>query len=122
MEQALNEEMIGQIRREYFIHEQNIYGVSSDWSYHQVMKSSSDQSYCQVMKSSSDQSYHQAMKSPKHTSIDIAVIRTAPFKQHMRNKKIEVFVTSLYKIDWIIKKKHLKEWQAKEVEKYKLIQ
>ena len=62
------------------------------------------------------------MKSPKYTSIDIAVIRTAPFKQYIRNKKMEVFITSLYKIDWIIKKKHLKEWQAKEVEKYKLIQ
>ena len=39
------------------------------------------------------------MKSPKYTSIDIAVIRTAPFKQYIRNKKMEVFITSLYKID-----------------------
>ena len=39
------------------------------------------------------------MKSSKHTSIDIAIIRTAPFEWYMRNKKIEVFVTSLYKID-----------------------
>ena len=61
------------------------------------------------------------MKSLKYTFIDIAVIRTAPFKQYIRNKKIEVFVISLYKINQIIEKKHLEEQQAEKVKKYKLI-
>ena len=54
MEQALNEEQ--QMRRKSFVHEQNIHGVSSD------------------------RFYHQAMKSPKHGSIDIALIGSAPFE------------------------------------------
>ena len=49
------------------------------------------------------------MKSPKYISIDIAVIRTVFFKQYIRNKKTEVFVTSLYKINQIIKEKYLKK-------------
>ena len=96
MEQALNEEQ--QMRRESFVHEQNIHGMSSDWF------------YCQ------------AMKSPKHGSIDIALIGSASFEWHMRNKKTEVFVTSLYKIDWTIEDKWLEEWQAEEIAEQELIQ
>ena len=58
------------------------------------------------------------MKSP----IDIALIRSAPFEQHMKHKNTEVFITSLYKIDWTIEDKWLEEQQAEEVAEQELIQ
>ena len=45
------------------------------------------------------------MKSP----IDIALIGSAPFEQHMKHKNTEVFITSLYKIDQTIEDKQLEE-------------
>ena len=89
MGRALNEETIGQTGREYFIHKQNTPDVTLDWSYHQTMKS----------------------------SIDIALIGSAPFKQHMKCKNTEVFITSLYKIDQTIEDKQLEEQQAEEMAK-----
>ena len=96
MERALNEEQ--QMRRKSFVHEQNIHGASSD------------------------RFYRQAMKSPKHGSIDIALIGSAPFERHMRNKKTEVFVTSLYEIDQTIEDKQLEEQKAEEIAEQELIQ
>ena len=52
-----------------------------------------------------NQSHHPAMKSP----LDIAIIGSAPFEQHMKNKNMEVFVTSLYEIDQTIEDKRLEE-------------
>ena len=40
----------------------------------------------------------------------------------MKQKNSEIFITSLYEIDWIIKEKHLKEQQAKEAKEQELIQ
>ena len=96
MEWALNKEQ--QMRRESFVYEQNIHGASLDWFYHQVMKS------------------------PKHGSINITLIGSAPFEWHMRNKKTEVFITSLYEIDQTIEDKWLEEWQAEEIAEQELIQ
>ena len=48
-----------------------------------------------------DQSYHQIIKSP----VDITLIGSAPFEQYIKHKNTEVFITSLYKIDQIIKDK-----------------
>ena len=50
-------------------------------------------------------SYYQMMKSPHHVTVDIALIRPAPFERYMKNKNMEVFITSLYKIDWTIEDK-----------------
>ena len=52
-----------------------------------------------------EQSYHQMMKLPHHVTVNIALIGPAPFKRHMKNKNTEVFITSLYKIDWTIEDK-----------------
>ena len=82
------------MRKEHFIYEWNIPGVTMDWS------------YCQMMKS----------------PVDITVIGLAPFEQHMKHKNTEVFITSLYKIDWIIKDKQLEEQQAEEMVEQGLIQ
>ena len=41
------------------------------------------------------------MKSP----LDITIIGSAPFEQHMKNKNTEVFITSLYEIDQMIEDK-----------------
>ena len=57
------------------------------------------------------------MKSP----IDIALIGSAPFEQHMKCKNMEVFITSLYKIDWTIEDKWLEEQQAEEMAEQELI-
>ena len=86
---ALNEETIGQTREKYFIHEQNTPDMTLDWSYHQIMKS----------------------------PVDIALIGSASFEWYMKCKITEVFITSLYEIDWIIKDKQLEEWQAEEMAK-----
>ena len=51
------------------------------------------------------------MKSP----INITLIGSASFEQHMKLKNMEVFITSLYKIDQIIKDKWLEEQQAEEM-------
>ena len=58
------------------------------------------------------------MKSP----VDIALIGSAPFEWHMKHKNTEVFITSLYEIDWTIEDKQLEEWQAEEVAEQELIQ
>ena len=58
------------------------------------------------------------MKSP----IDIALIGSAPFEQHMKCKNMEVFITSLYKINQTIEDKWLKEQQTEEVAEQELIQ
>ena len=58
------------------------------------------------------------MKSP----IDIALIGSAPFEQHMKHKNTEVFITSLYEIDQTIEDKWLEEQQAEEVAEQELIQ
>ena len=42
MEQALNKEVLEQMRKEYFIYKQNIPGTIMDQSYHQIMKSPID--------------------------------------------------------------------------------
>ena len=89
----MNEEIIGQTGREYFIYKQNTPDVTLD------------------------QSYHQTMKSP----INIALIGSAPFEQYMKHKNMEVFITSLYKIDWMIKDKQLEEQQAEEMAEQELI-
>ena len=81
MGRALNEEMIGQMGREYFIYEWNTPDMTLDWSYYQIIKS----------------------------PVDIALIGSAPFEWHMKCKNTEVFITSLYKIDWMIKDKWLEE-------------
>ena len=65
-----------------------------------------------------DQSYHQTMKSP----VDITLIELASFEQHKKHKNTEVFITSLYKIDWIIEEKQLKEQQVEEMDEQELIQ
>ena len=93
MGRALNEETIEQIGREHFIHEWNTPDAILD------------------------QSYHQTMKSP----FDIALIGSAPFEQHMKHKNTEVFITSLYEIDWMIEDKQLEEWQAEEMAEQELI-
>ena len=54
-------------------------------------------------------------------TIDIAIIGSAPFKQHMKQKNSEIFITSLYEIDQIIEEKHLEEWQAEEAKEQELI-
>ena len=51
------------------------------------------------------------MKSP----VDITLIGSAPFEWYMKHKNTEVFITSLYKIDWIIKDKQFEEQQAEEI-------
>ena len=58
------------------------------------------------------------MKSP----INIALIESAPFKQHMKHKNMKVFITSLYEIDWTIEDKQLEEQQAEEMAEQELIQ
>ena len=45
------------------------------------------------------------MKSP----VDITFIESASFKQHIKHKNTEVFITSLYKIDQTIEDKQLEE-------------
>ena len=94
MEWALNGEMLGQVRREHFVHEWNVPGATLDWSHHQVMKS----------------------------PVDIALIGLAPFEWHMKCKDTEVFITSLYEIDQIIEDKQLEEQQAEEMAEQELIQ
>ena len=49
------------------------------------------------------------MKSPHYMTVDIALIGPAPFKRYTRNKNMEVFITSLYKINQTIEDKQLKE-------------
>ena len=58
------------------------------------------------------------MKSP----VDIALIGLAPFEQHMKHKNTEVFITSLYEINWTIKDKQLEEQQTEKVAEQELIQ
>ena len=82
MGRVLNEGTIGQTREEHFIHEWNTPDTTLDRSYHQMMKS----------------------------PINIALIGSAPFEQHMKRKNTEVFITSLYEIDWTIEDKWLEEW------------
>ena len=94
MGRALNEETRGQTREKHFIHEQNTPDMTLDWSYHQMIRS----------------------------PVDIALIGSAPFEQHMKRKNTEVFITSLYEIDWTIKDKQLEEWQAEEMAEQELIQ
>ena len=57
------------------------------------------------------------MKSP----IDIALIGSAPFEQHMKHKNMEIFITSLYELDWTIEDKWLEEQQAEELVEQELI-
>ena len=58
------------------------------------------------------------MKSP----VDITLIESASFKQHMKHKNTEVFITSLYKINQTIEDKRLEEQQAEEMAEQELIQ
>ena len=64
-----------------------------------------------------NRSHRPATKSP----IDIAIIGSAPFEQHMKNKNTEVFVTSLYEIDRTIEDKRFEERQAEEMAEQELI-
>ena len=49
------------------------------------------------------------MKLPHHVTVDIAFIGPALFERHIRNKNMEVFITSLYEIDQTIEDKQLEE-------------
>ena len=69
----------------------------------------------------SDQSYQYMIRSRKHTPIDIAIIGSAPFERHMKQKDSEIFITSLYEIDRIIEDKRLEERQAEEMAEQELI-
>ena len=93
MGRALNEETVGQTRREHFVHERNIPDVTPD------------------------RSHRPTMKSP----VDIALIGSAPFERHMKRKNTEVFITSLYEIDRTIEDKRLEERQAEEMAEQELI-
>ena len=85
---------------------------SNMWKMEQALnRETPDWSHCPAIKSPDSWFYHPAMKSP----IDITLIGSAPFKWHMKCKNTEVFITSLYKIDWTIEDKQLKEQQTEEV-------
>ena len=69
-----------------------------------------------------DRSHQHLIRSARRTTIDIAIIGSAPFERHMKQKNSEIFITSLYEIDRIIKEKRLEEQQAEEAKEQELIQ
>ena len=69
-----------------------------------------------------DRSHQHLIRSARRTTIDIAIIGSAPFERHMKQKNSEIFITSLYEIDRIIEEKRLEEQQAEEAKEQELIQ